>query len=446
MAAGTTDTSAGPSAGWHNWAGNQRCTPAVLERPRDVTEVAAAVKRAVTAGRTVRVTGSGHSFTPAVVTDGSLVDLRDLSRPVDVDATTGLVKVPGGMPLRELNRRLWAAGLAMSNLGDIDVQTIAGALSTGTHGTGERLGGLATQVRGLELVTSDGSVVHCSATEQPELFAAARVGLGAFGVVTAVTLQCEPAFVLHAHEGAMPLAEVMADFDAMAARNDHFEFFWFPHTTTAMVKQNNRLPADTPTTPQNPVRAFVEDELLGNAAFGMVCQLGRRVPSLIPRLNARSVRLMGSRTYTAPSHEVFTSPRRVRFVEMEYSVPRAAVHDALAAVQRVIERDGLLVSFPVEVRVTRGDDIPLSTASGRDSAYLAVHMYRGTPGYERFFRGVEHELAAMEGRPHWGKLHYRTADDLRPAYPRWDEFLAARDAVDPERVFTNHYVRRVLGS
>jgi len=434
------------SAGWHNWAGNQQCTPAVLARPRDVAEVAAAVKEAAATGRTVRVTGSGHSFTPAVLTDGTLLDLRHLHRPVEVDAATGLVTVPAGMRLHELNHRLWAAGLAMSNLGDIDVQTVAGALSTGTHGTGERLGGLATQVRGLELVTADGSVVHCSATERPELFAAARVGLGAFGVVTAVTLQCEPAFVLHAQEGAMPLAEVMADFDGFAARNDHFEFFWFPHTATAMVKQNNRLPADAPTTPQNPVRAFLEDEVLGNAAFGAVCQLGRRVPSLIPRLNERSVRLMGSRTYTAPSHEVFTSPRRVRFVEMEYSVPRAAVHDALGAIQRVIERDGLLVSFPVEVRVTRGDDIPLSTASGRDSAYLAVHMYRGTPGWERFFGGVERELSAMEGRPHWGKLHFRTAEDLQPAYPRWHEFLAARDAVDPERVFANAYLRRVLGS
>jgi L-gulono-1,4-lactone dehydrogenase len=261
-----------------------------------------------------------------------------------------------------------------------------------------------------------------------------------------VTLQCEPAFVLHADEGAMPLEEVMADFDDLAARNDHFEFFWFPHTRTAMVKQNNRLPADAPTTPQNRVRAVVEDELLGNVAFGALCQLGLRRPSLIPALNRRSVRLMGARTYDAPSHEVFTSPRRVRFVEMEYAVPRAAVHDALAAVERVIERDGLLVSFPVEVRVTRGDDIPLSTASGRDSAYLAVHMYRGTPGYEQFFRAVEAELSAMEGRPHWGKLHYRAAADLEPVYPRWAEFQAARDAADPQRVFTNAYVRRVLGS
>jgi FAD-linked oxidoreductase len=407
--------------------------------------VAAAVKRAADAGRTVRVTGSGHSFTDAVVTDGTLLDLRDLGGGVEVDPATGLVTVPAGMRLHALNQALWDAGLAMSNLGDIDVQTVAGAVSTGTHGTGQRLGGLATQIRGLELVTADGAVVTCSPAERPELFASARVGLGALGVLTAVTLQCEPAFVLHAQEGAMPLEEVMAGFDELAARNDHFEFFWFPHTRTAMVKQNNRLPADAPTTEQGRLRAFVEDELLGNAAFGLLCQVGLRRPSLIPRLNRRSVRLMGSRTYDAPSHEVFTSPRRVRFVEMEYSVPRAAVHEALAAVERVIEREGLLVSFPVEVRVTRGDDIPLSTASGRDSAYLAVHMYRGTPGYERFFRAVEGELAAMGGRPHWGKLHFRSAEDLQPAYPRWGEFQAARDAVDPQRVFTNGYVRRVLG-
>jgi FAD-linked oxidoreductase len=393
----------------------------------------------------VRVTGSGHSFTDAVATDGTLLDLRDLHGGVEVDPATGLVTVPAGMRLHALNQVLWDAGLAMSNLGDIDVQTVAGALSTGTHGTGQQLGGLATQIRALELVTADGAVVTCSPTERAELFTSARVGVGALGVLTAVTLQCEPAFVLHAQEGAMPLDEVMAGFDDLAARNDHFEFFWFPHTRTAMVKQNNRLPADAPTTAQSRLRAFVDDELLGNAAFAVVCQLGLRRPSLIPRLNRRSVRLMGARTYDAPSHEVFTSPRRVRFVEMEYAVPRAAVHDALAAIEGVIEREGLLVSFPVEVRVTRGDDIPLSTASGRDSAYLAVHMYRGTPGYERFFRAVEAELAAMEGRPHWGKLHYRSAADLAPAYPRWAEFQAVRDAVDPHRVFTNGYVRRVLG-
>jgi FAD-linked oxidoreductase len=441
-----TDRSDAGRATWRNWAGNQTCSPAAVERPRDVDEVVAAVKRAADRGLTVRVAGAGHSFTPAVLTDGVLVDISALDRVVDVTPGTGIVTVQAGMRLRALNRVLCRAGLAMSNLGDIDAQTVAGAISTGTHGTGERLGGLATQVRGMELVTADGAVVSCSTAERPELFSAARVGLGAFGVVTAVTFQCEPAFVLHAHEGTMPLDGVMAEFGELASRNDHFEFFWFPHTDQAMVKQNNRLAASAPAEPQPRWRAFVEDEVLGNGAFEVVCRIGRHRPSLIPSLNRRSVRLMAARSYTAPSHEVFTSPRRVRFVEMEYSVPRERVHDALTAVRSVIDRERLFVSFPVEVRVARGDDIPLSTASGRDSAYLAVHMYRGTPGYERFFGAVEIELAAMAGRPHWGKLHYRRADDLRDAYPRWDEFAAVRDAVDPQRRFTNDYLRRVLGS
>jgi L-gulono-1,4-lactone dehydrogenase len=429
---------------WTNWAGNVTAdvTPAT---PGSVAELARIVGEATARGERVKPVGAGHSFTSIAATDGIQLNLDRLAGVVRADRETGLVTVLGGTRLHALNEALWMLGLALSNLGDIDAQSIAGAISTGTHGTGARLGGLATQVAALDLVLADGSRLHCSAEENPDVFAAARVGLGALAVITSVTLQCEPAFALAASETPEPLDDVLDELDELVIGNDHFEFFWFPHTATAMVKQNNRLPADAPTTPQNPVAAFVEDELLGNAAFGVVCQLGRRMPSLIPRLNERSVRLMGSRTYTAPSHEVFTSPRRVRFVEMEYSVPRAAVHDALDAVRSVIERNGLLVSFPVEVRVTRGDDIPLSTASGRDSAYLAVHMYRGTPGYERFFRGVERELAAMDGRPHWGKLHYRSAEDLRPAYPRWDEFQAARDEADPGRLFTNEYLRRVLG-
>lgn len=430
---------------WRNWAGNQGAHPAGIEHPRDIDEVVLAVKRALAAGRQVRVAGSGHSFTAAAVTDGTLLQL-DLLEPVfDADPATGLVTVHAGMTLYELNKRLAAIGLAMSNLGDIDVQTVAGAISTGTHGTGAGLGGLATQVRQLELVTGDGAVIECSAGERPELFSAAKVGLGAFGVVTAVTLQCEPAFTLSAREEAMHIDRVLADLDDMSERNDHFEFFWFPHTDAAMVKQNNRLAAAERLRPLSPARSWMEDELLANAVFGAVCRLGRRRPSLVPAINRRSVRLMGARSYTGPSHEVFASPRRVRFVEMEYSVPRAALRDAFGAIRAVIDREQLMVSFPVEVRVTKGDDIPLSTATARDSAYLAVHMYRGEKDYERFFRSVERELTAMEGRPHWGKLHYRSAADLRPVYPRFDEFLAARERADPRRVFTNDYLDRVLG-
>ena len=431
---------------WRNWARNQTAHPTAVEHPTDVDDVSRIVQQAAAAGRSVKVAGSGHSFTAAAVTDGTLLHLDRLDRMLQADSESGLVTVQAGMPLHVLNRALASADLAMSNLGDIDLQTVAGAISTGTHGTGQRLGGLATQVRGLQVVLGDGSVVRCSADERPELFGAARVGLGALGVLTEVTLQCEPAFVLHAREEAMHIDRVMADFDEMAERNEHFEFFWFPHTETAVVKQNNRLARGEARQPLGPVRTWVEAELLGNTAFGAVCQLGLRRPSLIPRINRRSAQLMGTRTYTAPSHEVFSSPRRVRFVEMEYAVPRAAVHQAFAAIRAVIEREQLMVSFPVELRVTKADDIPLSTASGRDSAYLAVHMYRGERDYERFFRAVERELAAMEGRPHWGKLHYRTAADLQPAYPGFEEFLAAREQADPTRVFRNDYLDRVLGS
>lgn len=435
----------GTRPAWRNWAGNQVAHPATVEHPADVEAVARLVADAAAAGHRVKVAGSGHSFTDTAVTDGALLHLDRLATVLETDAATGLVTVQAGMPLHALNRTLASAGLAMSNLGDIDRQTVAGAISTGTHGTGARVGGLATQVRRLQVVLGDGSVVSCSATERPDLFSAARVGLGALGVVTAVTLQCEPAFVLHAREEAMPIDQVMADFDEMAERNQHFEFFWFPHTDSAMVKQNNRL---LPTQEQQPLgrlRSWAEDELLANAAFSAVCQVGRRRPSLIPQLNRRSVRLMGSRTYTAASHEVFSSPRRVRFVEMEYAVPRAAVGKALTAIRAVIDRERLMVSFPVEVRVAKGDDIPLSTAYGRDSAYLAIHMYRGGPDYERYFRAVERELMAMEGRPHWGKLHYRSSADLRPVYPQFEAFLAAREQADPARVFRNSYLDRVLG-
>jgi L-gulonolactone oxidase len=331
----------------------------------------------------------------------------------------------------------------MSNLGDIDRQTISGAISTGTHGTGERLGGIATQIRGLELVVGDGSVVSCSESERPELFAAARVGIGALGVITAVTLQCEPAFMLVADERQMQVDEVMARYDEFAADNDHFEFYWFPHTDRAFVKRNNRLRDGDPVPHLGRVREWVEDELLANAAFEVLCRLTRARPNLIPRAN-RIAADQRARTFAAPSYEVFISPRRVRFVEMEYAVPRENARAAFQAIRDAIDREQLKVSFPVEARVVAPDDIPLSTASGRESSYFAVHMYRGVE-FERYFRAIEAAMRDLGGRPHWGKMHYRTAEDLRTVYPRFDEFLAQRDAVDPNRVFGNAYLERVLG-
>ena len=430
---------------WRNWGGNQQAQPRAIESPRDVEEIALVVKRAAGEGQHVKAVGAGHSFTAAAATDGTLLRLDRLTGVVSADARSGLVTVRGGTPLHELNKSLADLGLAMSNLGDIDRQTITGATSTGTHGTGTKLGGLATQIRGLELVTGDGSVISCSADERPDVFAAARVGLGALGIVTAITLQCEPAFMLEADERPMPLAQVMDELDELADGNEHFEFYWFPHTDIALTKRNNRLPAGERTRPLKAWREWLEDEFLANTVFNATSALAKWRPSVTPRLNGIAAKSLGARTFSAPSYEVFTSPRRVRFVEMEYAVPRAALRDAIRAVQRVIEREGLLVSFPIEVRVAAGDDIALSTASGRESGYVAIHRYRGEP-FEPYFRAVEKEMMALDGRPHWGKMHWRTRDDLRPAYPRFDEFLAVREQLDPGRVFANPYLDTVLGS
>lgn len=430
---------------WRNWAGNQQATPARVERPRDVEEVSLAVKRAAEAGSRVKAVGAGHSFTATALTDGTLLYLDQIHGLRDIDAEAGLVTVHAGTPLHELNQLLWARGLSMTNLGDIDKQTIAGATSTGTHGTGERLGGIATQIRGLELVVGDGSVVTCSATDRPELFAAARVGIGALGIITAITLQCEPAFMLVADESPMSVDEVMSRFDELAETNEHFEFYWFPHTTRALVKQNNRLPAGEQLKPLGKVRTYVEDELLANTMFNALCQVGLRRPRLVPRINRFAANTLGHRKFSGPSYDIFVSPRRVRFVEMEYAVPRENAQAAFAAIRDVIDREQLNVSFPIEARVVAADDIALSTASGRETAYFAIHMYRREPNWERYFRAVEARMKELGGRPHWGKMHFRTAEDLRPVYPRFDEFLSARESTDPGRVFTNDYLDTVLG-
>ena len=425
---------------WRNWAGNQTMTPAAVEQPTSVDEVSRTVKTAGAAGRRVKAIGSGHSFTAIGVTDGVLLRMDKLDRLLDVDTATSRVTVQGGMTLRRLNATLAGHGLGLTNMGDVDAQTVTGAISTGTHGTGRDSGALATQVVGLELVLADGSVLTCSREENPDVFDAARVSLGALGIVTAVTLQAEPAFLLRADERPMPMSEVLEQFDEHVAANEHFELYWFPGTRVALTKRNNR---STEPAPLGRVRTLLEDEVLANGLFGITCWAARRAPSVVPKLNRLASKTMAPRTYTDAAPNVFTSPRRVRFVEMEYAIPREAVVDVLRELQRLPQARG--ISFPVEVRVAPPDDVPLSTASGRASAYIAVHVFRGDP-YEEYFAAVEALMQDVAGRPHWGKMHSLTADTLRERYPRFDEFVALRDRLDPERRFSNGYLDRVLGA
>ncbi|MGW2202846.1 D-arabinono-1,4-lactone oxidase [Streptomyces sp. NPDC001774] len=430
---------------WRNWAGNVSSRPAREVTPASADELADAVRQAAADGLRVKTVGTGHSFTSIAATDGVLIrpDLLTGIRRIDREAMT--VTVESGTPLKRLNVALAREGLSLTNMGDIMEQTVAGATSTGTHGTGRDSASIAAQIRELELVTADGRTLVCSekgTDEEREVFAAARIGLGALGVVTAITFAVEPVFLLTAREEPMTFDRVTSEFDELHAENEHFEFYWFPHTDNCNTKRNNRSAG--PAAPPGKVSSWVEDELLSNGVFQLACSLGRAVPPVIPSLAKVSSRALSARTYTDIPYKVFTSPRRVRFMEMEYALPREAAVSALREVKAMVERSPLKVSFPVEVRTAPADDIALSTASGRETAYIAVHLYKGTP-HRAYFTAVERIMTAHGGRPHWGKVHTRDAAYFAEVYPRFDEFTALRDRLDPGRLFANDYLRRVLG-
>jgi L-gulono-1,4-lactone dehydrogenase len=428
---------------WQNWAGNQAATPARVCTPRSAGEVAEAITLAALDGLSVRMTGSGHSFTPVAVTTGVMLRPGGLRAVRAVDPAAGEITVEAGCRLQDLNEHLYAHGLALANMGDIQEQTVAGAIQTGTHGTGRDVGGIAAQVTALEMVLADGSIVSCSADHEADLFQAARIGLGALGVLTAVTLRVVPAFLLTAREEPMTWAEVIARLDELTSDNEHFEFYWFPHTDGCLTKRNNR--SDGPARPLSRWRHQLDDEFLSNTLFGATCRLGQRYPAVIPAINGIAGKALSARTYTDAAYRVFTSPRRVRFKEQEYAIPREHLAEALTAIRGLFARHDWRISFPIEVRVAPGDDVWLSTAYGRSTAYIAIHVFHTAP-HEEYFREVEAVMTSLGGRPHWGKMHTRGAGYLRGSYPRFADFVTLRDELDPARRFGNPYLEQVLGS
>ena len=428
-------------ATWRNWAGNQKASPLSIDAPRSVAELTALVASASEQGQKVKAVGSGHSFTSAAATNGRMIRLENLSGILHIDRATCRVTVGAGTRLSELNTLLDAEGLALANLGDIAYQTVAGAISTSTHGTGKALTGLAGQVVAMKLVNGLGEIIECSQSVNPHIFDVARVSVGALGVITEYTLQAVPSFRLRALEQPMRLDVVLENAHDLASTNDHFEFFWIPHTKWALTKRNNRTEDELQPLPR--VKGWIEKTFMENYAFGAVCRIGRARPSLIPRL-ATALPSSGSREYVDQSFKIFASPRIVRFYEMEHALPVEALVPALKEIRAMVDRKGYLLNFPVEVRFTKGDDVPLSTAYGRDSAYIAVHVYKGME-CQPFFRDVEDILRAYDARPHWGKMHYREADELSKLYPRWDEFITLRNQLDPQRTFSNAYSDTVFG-
>ncbi|WP_280230933.1 D-arabinono-1,4-lactone oxidase [Nocardia cyriacigeorgica] len=425
---------------WMNWAGDQQCTPASVAAPRNRNELADLLGQAADAGRQVRVAGSGHSFTDICLTDGLLLDLSRMNRVLDVDRANGLARVEAGLTLHAASPALHNHGLAFPNLGDIDAQTIAGAIATATHGTGATLQNLSAAVHSVELMRPDGSVVELNEQSDPDGWRAARVNLGALGVVTAMTLRLVPSFVLEGIERPVPVEEVLDDLDTYVEGNDHFEFYMFAHSPLAMTKRNNRV--DLAEQPRPQLVDWFADILMSNYTFDALCRLGRRQPRLVPWIHRGAAYAGSYRRQVDRSYRVFASPRLFRFTEMEYAIPREHSAEAIRAIKELSTRFD--TPMPIEVRWVAPDDAFLSPAGGRDTCYIAVHMYQGMD-FEPYFRACEAVFDRFDGRPHWGKRHFQTARTLRGRYPEWDRFAEVRRRFDPKGVFANGYLDRVLG-
>jgi len=425
---------------WRNWSGSVQGAPRQIVTPGSVDELARLIGQFGREGRHVRMVGSGHSFTPLAQTDDVLLSLDGVQGVQAIDEAAGTATVLGGTKLKTLGAALLARGLAQENLGDIDVQSIAGAISTGTHGTGVRFGTLATQVAALTLVTANGELLECSPDHHPDIFKAAQVSLGTLGVIASLTLRVVPAKRLHYKVRRLPVADCMANVERYKQENTHFEFFWMPYTKWAQAKFLNET---TEQASGGNLWGEFNKIVLENGVYWCLSELCRIAPPLSKTVAGVSASAISSVDQVDYSHRLFATPRAVRFQEMEYNLPAESFVPALTEIQAMIAQRQFRVHFPIECRFVRGDDIWLSPAYQRDSAYIAVHMYRGME-YLPYFAAVEEIFRRYHGRPHWGKLHTQDAASLRALYPHYDDFRRVRATLDPQGLFLNDYLRRLL--
>lgn len=433
---------------FRNWAGSVRTTSTRWVQPRTIDEVSQ-LMRTLPSGTTVRPVGAGHSFTPIAAGDDVMVNLDHLSGIVNVDIVRKRVRFLAGTRIHEVPALLSPFGLAVPNQGDVDPQSLAGAINTSTHGTGLGFTGFAGTVTALTLIDAAGNRREYSVDNDPDMLKLVTVGVGALGIVVEVEMQCVEAFDLLAEESGDYFDDILDTFVERAEQADHFEVFWFPHTDRAQIKRNTRLqpgqeaPGGDPK-PRNWFKRTFDDEIIGNGLYASALQLGRVVPSTVPVANRTATALLSNNRYRARAHEVFVHPRRVRFHEMEYAVPLADGPEAVREIRKVIDANDWKIAFPLELRVTAADDVALSTANGRESMYIALH----TPQFydpTEYFAATEPILRAAGGRPHWGKQHTLGYDELSTLYPRFDEFCAVRRELDPQGAFASPYMSKLFG-
>ncbi|MGY4968507.1 D-arabinono-1,4-lactone oxidase [Streptomyces sp. NEAU-S7GS2] len=426
---------------WRNWAGSAECVPHRLVHATDEGDIVDAVRYAAQRGLTLRAAGTGHSFNPIATTTGVLLDLTGYTGVVALDPAAPSVTVRGGTLLRELNWALDKAGLALSNMGTLEEQTIAGAISTGNHGSGLHHRPFSGQVLALTLVTADGTVRECGPEKDPELFQAAVTSLGALGVISTVTLRCVPKFNLRVTEGSQPLESILEDIEAYAGSAEHATFSlkgWSDNASTLKLEPS-----------EEPVSADAAQRRRANTLGEVRCATA----GLVGRIDQRAVqRIMtaqlggdaGPADYVDVSYNAFTFPQPVKFLSLEYALPLTRATDAVRYVHEDVKGFGLRTPYSITVRFGAGDDYLLSPAQGRTTAYVNITVPR-TVGYTELLRVFEAALREHEGRPHWGKAHTATEETVAGLYPGWKAFQDIRAELDPDGMFTSDYLRRVLG-
>ncbi|WP_293699622.1 D-arabinono-1,4-lactone oxidase [uncultured Agrococcus sp.] len=427
---------------WRNWGRTFSAEPAGVVVPESVEELQRLVSAQRGTGVGVKPVGASHSFSAVAQPEGFQLRLDHFRGLVQVDSARRRATFGAGTHLHQVAELLEPFGLALPNMGDIDRQTLAGAISTGTHGTGIGQPSIGANVTAVRLVNGKGELVEVSEDVNYELLPAVRLGLGALGVIVEVEIQCVPEFRLDVVEATEPRDLVVEEWDARIRGNDHFEFFWFPHTDVVTTKTNNRTERDA--RPLPPAKRWLDEVVTGGALHGAVSEVGARIPAATPAINRLAAPLMERPSFVDRSDRVFVSHRPVRFREMEFGVPVDAVAPVLAEIERLFERRDYRVTFPIEVRAAAADTAMLSTAYEREVAYIALHTYvRQDP--RALFADAQRIFLAHEGRPHWGKMHSVSHERFMEELPRFEDFLAVRDRYDPDRVFVNEYTRRVLG-
>lgn len=416
---------------WSNWSGSVKAAPNLIARPKAEADLAALVGRA----RKLRVVGAGHSFMPLCETDGTLVSLADLEGEVQLNADKTRAWAPAGLSLDKLTAKLWEQGASLINQGDVNPQALAGAIATGTHGTGATLGSLSTAARAFRLMLADGNVVTCSETENPDLFQAQRLSLGLLGVATRIEIDVLPAYHLEERVESHRFEEIAERWDELVAGNRHVEFFVFPYGDYVALKTLNPAPAEGPLKKMNDI----DDRL-----FRMVCDVCAAMPWLTRRLQPIIVSPGVKQRRVGPAYQIFPSDRTVKFEEMEYEMPAAAGWPALHEAIAWIRKRKLPVTFPFEFRAVAGDDIWMSPMNNGPCLSISMHQYAKMP-WRDVLGGAEPIFRDHGGRPHWAKRHTLTAADVDKLYPQAGRFRDVRAKYDPAGKFANAHLATLFG-